>query len=159
MWRSMTDATPPGQMQISIDHNKNSTTVQVCINWLSKYTIHGQVSTAPPPPSTWIWTSIKPSAGTYTLIKWLRRHTIPCPSQAETSVVGQQTSKPNATPHLWDHLWNTHLQTGAKLRIKYQPNQGSATPSCSFRLWRLPTNQQCYGDGETIKLNAAGSQM
>jgi hypothetical protein len=83
-----------------------------------KNTIHEQVLNNVNSTKYLGWTSIKLLAGTYTLIKWLRRHTTPCPSQAETSVVGQQTSKPNATPLLWHHLWNTHLRTGAQLRIK-----------------------------------------
>ena len=90
----------------------------------------------PSPPSTCVKTSIKPLAGTYALIKWNRRHTTPCPSQAETSVVGQQTSTTNATPHLWDHLWNAHLQTGAQLRIKVSARSRQSNAE----------DQQCYGD-------------
>jgi hypothetical protein len=81
MWRSMADATPPGQMQCSRDHNKNSTTVQV---------YHPRTGIKQRELRKYLGLNIhKTLSWKYTSVKWLRRHTIPCHSQAETSVVGQ----------------------------------------------------------------------
>jgi hypothetical protein len=49
-----------------------------------------------------------------------------------------------------NHLWNTHLQFEAQLRKKASARSRQSS-------W-LPTNQQCYGDDETTKLDAAGIQ-
>jgi hypothetical protein len=128
----------------------------------SKYTSTDRYQTTSTPPSTWVWTSIKPLAGTYTSIKWLRRHTTPCHSQAKTSVVGQQTSKLNAIPYLWDHLWNTHLQIGAHLRIKAsaRSRQSNAElfvsplvitdePAVLWRRWNKKTGRRWKSDVKT----------
>jgi hypothetical protein len=94
----MADATPPEQMQ----------------SWTSQqelHYIHGQVLNNGN-SAKYLGLNIHKTLSLDVHINEVtEKRTTPCPSQAQTSVVRQQTSKTNATPHLWDHLLNAHLQT------------------------------------------------
>ena len=84
----------------------------------SKYAIHGQVQKN-------VTSAKYLGLNIYKTLSWdnhvnkvtqKAHNSNPYPSQAETSAVAQQTSTPNAIPHLQDHPWNTRLQFGAQQR-------------------------------------------
>jgi hypothetical protein len=89
----------------------------------SKYTIHGQalnnVNSAKylglniHKTHCWDVHINKVTQKAHNFSSFSSRNISRCPTNIKA-----QCFKPNAFLHLWDHIWNTHLQIGAQLRIK-----------------------------------------